>query len=77
MVAQTNRSRLNGKQHRSVDAIIPTERASFHPKELKQQIVEIHCCALICNNLAIAAKVMAMEGFFQNPECRGDSCPDE
>jgi hypothetical protein len=44
---------------------------------LKQQIVEIHCCALICNNLAIAAKVMAMEGFFQNPECRGDGFPDK
>jgi hypothetical protein len=46
-------------------------------KWLKQQIVEIHCCALICTNLGIAAKVMAMEGFFQNPECREDGCPDE
>ncbi len=34
MVAQTNRSRLNRKQHRSVDAIIPTEHACFHPKEM-------------------------------------------
>ena len=34
MVAQTNRSRLNRKQHRSVEAIIPTECASFHPKEM-------------------------------------------
>ncbi len=34
MVAQTNRSRLNRIQHPSVDAIIPTERASFHPKQM-------------------------------------------
>ncbi len=34
MIAQTNRSRLNRKRHRSVDAVILTERASFHPKEM-------------------------------------------
>jgi hypothetical protein len=34
MVAQTNRSRLNRKQHRIVDTIIPTEHASFYPKKM-------------------------------------------
>jgi hypothetical protein len=49
MVAQTNRSRLNRKQHRSVDAIIPTERASFHPKEM----VETTNCwdSLLCTDM--------------------------
>jgi hypothetical protein len=34
MVAQMNRSRLNRKQDHSVEMIIPTECASFHPKEM-------------------------------------------
>jgi hypothetical protein len=56
MVAQTNRSRLNGKQHRSIDAIIPTERARFHPKErLKQQI------SLLCTDM-----------YQSSDRCKGD-----
>jgi hypothetical protein len=50
-----------------------TEHENFHPKE----IVEIHGGTLQFNNRAIAAKVMAMECLFQNPECRGDACQNE
>jgi hypothetical protein len=53
--------------------LIQTEHGNFHPKE----IVEIHGGAVQCTNQAIAAKVMAMEWFFQNPECRGDGCRNE
>jgi hypothetical protein len=56
-----------------VGTLIQTEHGNFHSKE----IVEIHGGALQCTDQAIAAKVMAMEWFFQYPECRGDGCRNE
>ena len=56
-----------------IGALIQTEHGNFHPKE----IVEIHGGALQRTDQAITAKVMAMECFFQNPECRGDGCRNE
>ncbi len=56
-----------------VSILIQTEHGNFHPKE----IVEIHGGALQCTDRAIAAKVMAMECVFQNPECREDGCRNE
>jgi hypothetical protein len=50
----------------NISPLIQTEHGNFHPKE----IIEIHCGARQYTNQAIAAKVMAMEWFFQNLECR-------